>query len=164
MPEIYRTIAEDPEITRIVEVPILHSRAVLLYRNYYLHHGKEVLIGLVRSPDDVRLNGPYAFVGSPTLGRDSGAQVLVMHKDLLRELAGYWTFVYEDVLPDLRSPWDAGLMERHYSYFVPEDDPKGMADAMIPALRTQLKQPYYEDELVIAWKLRPGRVGKKVER
>jgi len=161
MPELYRQIAEDPEITRIVEAPILHSRAVLLYRNYYLYHGKEVLIGLVRSPDDVRLNGPYAFVGSPTLGRDTGAQLLIVHKDLLGELAGYWRFVYEEVLPGLRTPWDAGLMQRHYSYFVPEDDPKGMVDAMVPALRAQLKEPFYEDDLVIAWKLRQGRGRRK---
>jgi hypothetical protein len=163
-PEIYRTIAEDPDVTRIIEAPILHSRAVLLFRNYYLQHRKEVLVGLAATPEDVRLNGPYAFVGSPRLGPQTGAQYLILHKDLLRELANYWLFVYDRVWPKFENPWDRGLMSRHRTYFVPEDKPKEMATTLIEPLRNQLGPPVYEDEIVVAWKLRKGRAGQEESR
>jgi hypothetical protein len=156
-PKIYETIAADPEVTRIIEAPILHSRAVLLFRNYYLQHRKDVVIGLSATPEDVRLNGPYAFVGSPRLGPESGAQYLILHKDLLQELAAYWTFVYERAWPKVENPWDRGFMSRHRTYFVPEDDPKEMANVLIEPLRNQLGPPIYEDPIVVAWKLRKGR-------
>ncbi len=156
-PKIYETIAADPEVTRIIEAPILHSRAVLLFRNYYLQHGKEVVIGLSATPDDVRLNGPYAFIGSPRLGPESGAQYLILHKNLLHELDAYWTLVYSRAWQRKKNIWDRGLMSRHRTYFVPEDDPKGRAKALMEPLRDQLGAPIFEDQVVVAWKLRGGR-------
>jgi hypothetical protein len=91
------------------------------------------------------------------VGRESGAQYLIVHKDLLYELAAYWIYVYERAWPKIENTWDHGFMERHRKYFVPEDNPKGMAEMMIPALRKQLGEPFFEDPVVVAWKLRSRR-------
>jgi hypothetical protein len=37
---------------------------------------------------------------------------------------------------------------------VPEDDIHGMVKALLVPLREQLGQPFYEDRLVVAWRLR----------
>lgn len=159
-PDIYRMIAEDTEATTIIEVPALHSRAVLLYRNYYLQHGKQVLIGLSRSPDDVRLAGPYAFVGDPQVGRKTGAQYLVLHRNMMAEAATYWRWVYDRAWPQVQTPWDEGFMNRHRKFFIPEVEPGGMGAALEGALRQQLGPPIFEDRQVVAWRLRTGRKGR----
>ena len=159
-PAIYKTIAEDPEVTRIIEAPALHSRAVLLYRNYYLQHGKQVLIGLARTPDDVRLNGPYAFIGDPLVGRKTGAQYLILHKTVKIEVSGFWSWVYSRSWPKSENFWDRGFMSRHRTFFIPEADTSGMGEELETALRLQLGPPVFEDQLVAAWRLRTARRGE----
>jgi len=156
-PNIYRRIAKDPQAKRIIEAPPLHSRSVLLYRNYFQTHGKEVLIGLARAKDDLRLSGPSAFIGDPNVGRKSGAQYLILHRDLRAEVAGYWKWIYGQVWPQMENVWDRGFMDRHRSFFIPEASVKEMADALEGPLRQQLGPPMYEDDTVVAWRLRRGR-------
>jgi hypothetical protein len=136
----------------IIESPILHSRAVLLYRNYYLTHGKDVLMGIVQL-EDVRLNGPYAFIGDPQVGRKAGAQYLVVHKDVETELKAYWSYVYNRALPKVESYWNRGFMHRHQTYFLSQDLVE-MVEVLSGALSNQLGEPFYEDGIVVAWKLK----------
>jgi hypothetical protein len=164
-PEIYRRIAEDPEAEAIIEFPILDSRSVLLYRNYFHIHGKRVLLGAARI-GNVRLNGPYAFVGDPDLGEASGAQYLVVHKDVETELGAYWSFVYDSMLPELDGYWVRTFMRQHrvYSlknrsfmggeqiYFTNTFVTEVVADLM-KAFRTQLGRAFYEDWYVAVWRL-----------
>jgi hypothetical protein len=159
--EVYDRIAEDDEAAVIIESPVIHSRAVLLYRNYYLTHGKDVVMGVI-SPDDVRLNGPYAFIGDPQVGAETGARYLVVHKDIEYELRVYWKTVYDSVLPEVESRWNRGMMERHRTYFL-NSGLKEMVDVLAPALEKQLGAPFFEDERVYCWKLkdRPRGGGRR---
>jgi hypothetical protein len=162
-PEIYRAIAADPEAELIIEAPILDSRSVFLYRNYFLTHQKRVLMGLVQS-EDVRLNGPYAFIGDPQVGRKTGARYLVVHKDAEAEVQAYWGFVYTKAWPELAGERDESFMKQHRIYYMNEDL-TGMAEALIPPLSNQLGPPFYEDGMVAVWKLKTGpRRGAKAER
>lgn len=150
--EVYDLIAEDDEAAVIIESPVIHSRAVLLYRNYFLTHGKDVVMGVI-SPDDVRLNGPYAFIGDPQVGSETGARYLVVHKDIEYELGVYWKTVYDNLLPKVESRWNRGMMERHRTYFL-NSGLKEMVDVLAPALENQLGAPFFEDERVYCWKLK----------
>ena len=158
--DVYEKIAADEAAHTIIEAPVLHSRAVLLYRNYYLTHGKRVLVGLVDN-EDIRLNGPYAFLGDPLLGRRSGAQYLVVHKDVTTELMAYWAFVYNRALPKVESSWNRGFMERHKTYFLREQ--VNLAGVLVDGLRAQLGAPFHEDAVVVAWKLKGQRRKKPKE-
>jgi hypothetical protein len=163
MPEVYRAIAADPEADRIIEAPILDSRSVFLYRNYFLTHRKQVLMGLVQDKD-VRLNGPYAFIGDPQVGRKTGAEYLIVHRDAEAEVQDYWGFVYTRAWPALENALDRDFMKQHRIYYMNEDL-TGMAQALIPPLEQQLGEPFYEDEMVVVWKLKTGlRRGSKAER
>ena len=163
-PEIYDEIAADEQAELIIEAPIIHSRAVLLYRNYFLTHGKDVLMGTV-TDEDVRLNGPYAWIGDPLLGRRSGASYLILHKDVEYELGVYWRMVYEALLPGVARSWTRGLMERHRTYFLNTLGLKEMIPPLVDALTNQLGAPYFEDDIVYCWKLKKrGRRGKRGER
>jgi hypothetical protein len=167
-PEIYQQIAADPEARAIVEFPTLDTRSVFLYRNYFRIHGKRVLFGVARV-GNVRMGGAYAFVGDRELGATSGAQYLVIHKDVEGELGDYWSFVYDAMLPEhdgYRGYWIRTFMRQHQEYalknrsfmgeqqlYVTSTFVKEVVEDVLKALRTRLGRPFYEDWYVAAWKL-----------
>jgi hypothetical protein len=162
-PEVYRTIARDPDADRIIEAPLIDTRSVFLYRNYFRTHGKQVLIGLAQ-PEDLRLEGPYAFIGDPQVGRRTGADYLVVHHNLEQELQAYWGFVYTKVWPELDAYWDRAFMRQHRTFGLNENL-TGMAEAFLRPLRAQLGEPVYEDGMVVVWRLKTGpRRGGRAQR
>jgi len=149
----YDRLAADDTVRRIVEVPDMHSRALLLYRNRRLVHGKDVLLGLATAKDDSRLRGgPYVFL-SRRAAITAGAQVVVLHKDLVGELDAYWDFVYGEAWPAHRTFGDAGLMERHRTYYLVGSDPAVYAAGLRPALDKRFGEPVYEDDVLVAWQV-----------
>ena len=151
---LYARLAGDDSVTRIVEAPDLHSRALLMYRNRRLAHGKDVVLGLGSSRDDTRLGpGPYVFLSRNAVTR-AGAEVVVLHKDLEAELAAYWRFVFDQAWPQVRTLGDAGLMERHRTYYLPGGNPAGYAATLRPVLENRFGVPFYEDDVLVAWRVR----------
>ncbi len=91
-PVFYRDLAAREDVQRILEVPLPRSRGMLLYRNYYLMHGKETWVAEV---------GTAAIVGESLIGLEraidaceSGADLVILHRALDRELTRYWRQVY----------------------------------------------------------------------
>jgi hypothetical protein len=149
-PAFYRTLAENDAVDCIIEAPLLVSRAVLLYRNYQLQHGKRTLVGLAA---DVRgaLGGlPYVSIRDHASLRECGADFLVLHLAVDTELARYWRFVYDEALPSVRSPGDDGFMLRHEEY---TSQPFRRLHNLVPPLTEQLGEPIYRDALIVAWRL-----------
>lgn len=151
--QLYAQLAEDPSVERIAEAPDLYTRALLLYRNRQLAHGKQVLLGLGTSREDMRLNaGPHVLLSRKAL-LGAGVDVLVLHKDLAGELERYWRFVYEDAWPGLRTLGDAGFMARHSTYFMPPGDSAAFATSLRSVMDNRLGAPFFEDEALVAWRV-----------
>ena len=148
-PAFYATLADDPEVHCIIEARPLLSRSVLLYRNYYLQHGKRVLLGRLEA-NGPAVEGPYSWLQSPDLVEQSGADTLILHRDLRDEVAGYWEFVYGQAWPEIENRADRTFMERNRDYSPPR---RGLA-RLEAQLEARLGRPVYRDESIVAWKLR----------
>jgi hypothetical protein len=149
-PAFYRELARDPSVRRIVESPPIHTRAVLLYRNYALQHGKEVWIGWPGDPPAGVEGPPYV---RPLRIAPHQADFLVLHKDPLSEVPAYFRFVYEDVWPRQRVSADETFMRRQETIYG-----QNLADAeriapIAAQLRAVLGDPQHEDERVWVWRL-----------
>ena len=166
-PELYSRLAADASVTGIVEVPALTSRTVLLYRNYRLVHGKHVVLGLSAPAGDqleerferfapVHPGGPYVRLSDlDTLASlPDGPQVLILHKDVLGEVSTYWTWVFRRAWPELHRTSDEGLMRRLGLVFFPETYLEAQAAAAVQRLEQELGPPFFEDEQLLAWRLR----------
>lgn len=157
-PAFYRTLAEEPGARRIVEIPALLTRAVLLYRNYALQHGKEVWIGWPGElPAGIR-GPPYAR----PLGLAPGeADYLVLHKDQVAEVPEYFRFVYEEAWPRRRVAADETFMRRQETIYG-----QNLVDAAkLAPIAARLGEvhgaPCFEDERIVVWKLpAAGEEGK----
>jgi len=152
-PKFYKQLAEIDGPVRIIEVPELRSRAVILYRNYYLQHKKDVLIGMTMAlkPNAEVPAGPYVPIKSAQPILDSGADYLIIHLNVDRELNWYWNFVYNQAWPKMKDPNIESLMIRQKKYLktlVPMDT---IAQYAIQAMG----QPIYKDHDILVWKLKP---------
>jgi len=148
----YRQLADDAGATRLVEVPPIPTRAVLLYRNLQQLHGKRVCLGWIGT-DPL----PRAIRGSTYLpllelsARD--ADYVVLHRNLRREVGRYFRFVYDEVWPAQRVAADEGFMRRQealYRQNLPEAE---ALEQLAEALRARWGTPAYEDEELLAWRL-----------
>jgi hypothetical protein len=84
---------EDPRPARIVESPPIYTRGLLLYRNYALQHGREVLVGWTGElPRGVR-SYPYVRLLEVEPGQ---ADYIVLHRDQFDEVMRYFRFVFEE--------------------------------------------------------------------
>jgi len=146
-PDLYRMLAEDDTVDCIVEAPLLVSRAVLLYRNYQLQHGKRTLVGLAAGVNGALAELPYVAIRDETSLRESGADYLVLHLAVDSELSRYWRFVYS---AGARSPGDEGYMLRHQEY---SSQPFRRLHELVGPLTEQLGEPAYRDALIVAWRL-----------
>jgi len=152
-PAFYKQLAAINKPVRIIEVPELRSRAVILYRNYYLQHKKDVLIGMTMAlkPNAEVPAGPYVPMKNAQTILDSGADYLIIHLNVDRELNWYWNFVYNQVWPKMKDPNIESLMIRQKKYLktlVPMDT---IAQYAIQAMG----QPIYKDHDILVWKLKP---------
>lgn len=152
-PAFYKTLADSDEPIQIIETPELLSRSVQLYRNYYLQHRKRVIVGLLSvEPKDVPA-GPYVSIKSTESIKRSGADYLILHRDLVQELASYWQFVYEKVWPDIEDAGTASLMKRQETYWARA--PNFSPDILVSRFTNSFGAPTYQDHMIIVWKLKP---------
>ncbi len=150
MPEFYRTLGEDPSARRIVELPPLFTRAVLLYRNYALAHGKAVLVGWTSElPRGIR-HGPYV---RPLELLPGQADYVVLHRDQVAEVPAYFRFVFEDVWPRQREPADDTFMLRQETIYPQNLVGTDVTDGVAGQLRAKYGAAFFKDEHVLVWKL-----------
>ena len=152
----YATLRDDPGATCVVEAMPLLSRAVLVYRNYERQHGKRVRVGWTGEVPRSLGSGAYA----PLKGLTSeDADYLILHRDLPREVAEYWRFVYDEASSETSRLGDAGLMSRHQTHFVEGQrhaSPESTASAAA-ALRNIYGPAFYKDEHLLVWKFEAER-------
>lgn len=150
----YDALAAEDGSTTVVEVPPMLSRAVLLQRNLQLVHGKEVRIGWPEALPDALRGGPYVELDSLT---SEQGDYLIVHRDPRNEVDAYWTHVYRDVWPELRSPIDRGFMQLQKNSYVHNQrwtDPEVVA-RFAANVRERLGPTTYKDDWVLVWKLAP---------
>jgi len=149
-PEFFRSLAGDASARRIVELPPLFTRAVLLYRNYALTHGKQVLVGWTSElPRGIR-RGPYV---RPLELEPGQADYLVLHRDQTAEVPEYFRFVFEEAWPRQRAPADETFMLRQETIFPQNLVGTDVTDGIAAQLRAKYGAAAYKDEQILVWKL-----------
>lgn len=148
-PLIYETIATDTEVTTIIEAPQLMTRSILLYRNYFLQHKKDVLLGLIDLDVIHPIKGPYVDMKDPEAIRMSGAQFLVLHRNPSKEVSEYWETVYNDYWPSMETYTLAAYMHRHRTFW---KQPKANLEVE-SNLRSWLGAPTFESDSILAWRI-----------
>lgn len=138
----YDRIAEDEEVQAIIEVPLMRSRTVLLYRAHQLRHGKDVKIGVGQAGIGPLLKGP-AYVDLSGEEWREGAQWLVVHHKAKQELFAYRDWVYGAEFDGV----DAGLMERNRRFLAAFPDAAALPQGLGP--------PDFQDRWIMAWRLPP---------
>jgi hypothetical protein len=136
-PDFYATLAAEPGEVRIIEAPALVNLAMLLYRNYYLQHRKAVSLGFFNKRFGV--SGPYVALLDPVRLRNSGADYLVLHRNVRAELRRYWEFAQpgaEFVSPAREASPEHELRMRRY-----------------------LGEPIHTSDHLLVWKLPRARRG-----
>ncbi len=153
-PAFYRELAARPEAERaglrLIEAPALTTRSRHLYRHYQLQHGIPTSLAPLTSEFPRIPTGPYVSFHRPGWREASGADYLIVHLDVGREVAGYWRWLYGPRGPSPR-PGDAAFMERHQRYGgpFPQPDP-----ALLSRLWAQLGQPTFNQDGLLVWDLR----------
>jgi hypothetical protein len=144
-PDVYGAIAKDPG-ARVLELPTLRNRGVVLLRNYQLQHGNPVFFAWTWRPELRRCRPPYVWVENPQLVRDTGVGWIVLHRDLRGEIVRYLRFIEE------RATESEGLIVRLLTRSV-----RAIPRPDIELIRSFLEErhgpPLYADELVFAWRL-----------
>jgi hypothetical protein len=150
LPAFYRELGADPSPARIVETPPIYTRAVLLYRNYALQHGKDVRLGWIGDvPRGVR-GRPYV----PLLEFDRAeADYVILHRDPLPEVNAYFRYVYEDVWPLIDRPGDASFMKLHEKIYGQNLPSSEATDPVAARLRNLFGPAHYKDQSILVWKL-----------
>lgn len=126
-PGFYARLAASPTPLHVIEAPAVFASHLAIYRNYFTQHGHRVSLGtLGGSPADL-VSGPYVPLRVAPL-RASGANVLVLHRDLEAEQA------------------------RSNGRESPPRRP--LPAALVARLRRELGDPEAEDRDVVVWRLR----------
>jgi hypothetical protein len=145
----YRALAREDRPLRIVEIPTLADQAVALYRNYYLRHRKEVVIGTLTEGFPIDPEGPQlplSLVDSTT------ADFVILHVDVARELERYWDSVYRKRWRPEERPDLAAFMADLEDFRVRPPPP---LRALGLQLRKRWGKPFYFDEDIVVWELEP---------
>jgi hypothetical protein len=150
MPEFYRTLGEDPSARCIVELPPLFTRAVLLYRNYALLHGQDVLVGWTSELPRGIQRGPYV---RPLELEPGQADYVVLHRDQVTEVPAYFRFVFEDAWPRQNEPADETFMLRQETIYPQNLVGTDVTDGIAGQLRAKYGAAFYKDEYILVWKL-----------
>ncbi len=154
-PAFYLELAALPEAERaglrLIEAPALTTRSRHLYRHYQLQHGIPTSLAPLASEFPRIPSGPYVSFHRPGWREASGADYLIVHLDVGREVAGYWRWLYGPRGPSPR-PGDAAFMERHQRYGGPFAQPD---PALLSKLWAQLGPPIFNQDGLAVWDLRP---------
>ena len=146
----YDQLAADPA-PRIAEVPHLVDRSVFLYRNHALRHGKPVVLGWTGPMPRGLAGGPYSRVLELTSER---VDYIVVHKDLVREVAAYFTWVFVDLWPRTRVAADETFMRRQENVHLDGIVPAEVMAGIVAKLRETLGEPCFEDGWIVVWRTR----------
>lgn len=155
-PAFYRALAERPPgeraATTLIEVPALTTRARHLYRHYQLQHGARTLLGPLPGELPMLPRGPYVGIGRIDAIAASGADYVVVHRDVATELARYWAWVYGSDGPPA-DPTHAAYLARHARYggLLPAA-PAGL----LAALARHFGEPTYEDGTLVVFDVGSG--------
>ena len=156
-PRLYADLARDTGTHRILEAQPLLSRAVLLYRNYALQHGKDVVFGWFETLPASQGDDRYVDLSSAAAwNSEIEADVLVVHRDLEREVKSYWRFVHGEADRENWGPTERGLWQLYRDSRV-EDHPTAKPQFALEIERLARRRfgvPDYTDEQVWAWRLR----------
>ncbi len=153
-PRFYEDLASEPDSVRVIEFPPRLFRSALLYRNYFLRHGKETLVGWMDDTPGPLRGGPNVDLRDPLSVERSRATYLVVHKNVSTEGTAYWHFVYRKAWLALRGRSDAGLMQHHDRFFPDREGLARLAERVAGERRTRYGDPFYEDDLLFVWRLR----------
>ena len=144
-PAFYKQLAADDSVTRIIECPAMQSRAILLYRNYYLQHGKQTVIALFDKNATLQA-GPYARMWDKDVkSRSGGATYLIVHMDVAEEVSRYWGFVYNQAWDSISN---AGFMARHNVYLPPPNNISWVLDRL-----KRFGPPVYRDDSITVFRV-----------
>ncbi len=130
-PDFYESLAAEPGDVRIIEAPALVNARVLLYRNYFLQHRKDVLLGFFTRK--FVMTGPYVPLLNQAQIRASGADYLVYHRDIEKEVRAYWETVDPGKNDALRV--------------------KIPTAKQVAQLRAALGEPFHVSDELLVWKL-----------
>jgi len=150
-PAFYHGLAGSEKPLTLIEAPAIFDRGMLLYRSYQRLHGQDVIMGSPAGLLDALPDHAYASLESSDFGRESGADFLVVHRDLRAEAPAYWRFVYDEVWAGDEVPALRSLMERQRQISLPL---RRTPDDLIPRARSRLGEPVYQDDKIVVWQLR----------
>ncbi|NNE07827.1 MAG: hypothetical protein HKN20_04615 [Gemmatimonadetes bacterium] len=157
-PAFYKTLAEQEAAVRIIVAPARAHRTLLLYRNYYMQHGKRTVLGRLGSEERI-LDGPYIDLDGIRPGEENGADYLILHMNVAWEANDYWKFVYEDAWPGHEVAGDGGFMTRHDRRNPPGLELKERTAVIAAEIRDRLGPPIFEDDYIRVWDIRPSARG-----
>ncbi len=157
-PAFYKTLAEEETAVRIIEAPSRAHRTLLLYRNYYMQHSKRTVLGRLGSEDRV-LDGPYLDLDLIQPSTENGADYLILHMDVAREVNDYWGFVFGESWPGHEVPGDEGFMTRHNRRNPPGLELKQRTADMAVAIRERFGLPIFQDDYIRVWDIRRSSRG-----
>jgi hypothetical protein len=152
-PPFYRELGLSAEVRRIIEAPPAPFTGAFLYRNYYLQHGKETWFGSVHPAARQLLDGPFVSLLDPQFSCKSGADLLILHLHLGREVWQYWNWVYRDPWQPGESPEETRLMKE--LNFSPGLSSAGDLSPLAQELAERLGRPIHRDEDIAVWRLTP---------
>lgn len=155
-PAFYRALADASasggEHPGLIELPALTSRARHLYRHYQLQHGGRTWLAPLPGEFPLLPDGPYVAVGALERMAASGAEYLVVHRDVAAELARYWAWVYGPDGPPV-PPDGRAYMARHEHYGGLLPRPPA---ALLTALAARFGEPVFEDDTLIVHRIASG--------
>ncbi len=152
-PAVYANLAADPEVDRIVELPPLRNRGALMYRNYALQHGLEVLTDWGWGGLEREAAAPYVWLDDLRLAEHSGVDYVVMHLDVRAELFDYVRTVRRKVWPEMQTPGDEEFMLRLLVKTVRPVREVDLRPA-IALLNERYGPPVHKEQGLRAWKVR----------
>ena len=150
MPDVYAQLEAG---ARIIEAPLLPTRAVYLYRNYYLRHRHPTMIGILPEEGTIALPGAYVVL-DPPVDLAAYADYLVIHLDTAGELTAYFTFAQQQAAS--RTPHLQALVAETQSFWSPSDHPRP-SKLLIAALTAKHGAPLIDDGRFLVYRLRPPR-------
>lgn len=157
-PEFYKTLASQESATRIIEAPSRAHRTLLLYRNYYLLHGKQTILGRWGGEDGI-LDGPYIDLNLIQPTTENVADYLILHRNVTWEAGDYWGFVFQDAWPDHAVSGDGGFMKRHKRRNPPSLKLIEEIADMANQFSDRFGPPIFEDDYILVWDIRQSARG-----
>jgi hypothetical protein len=152
-PAFYRSLAAEAGSARarsgLIELPALTSRARHLYRHYQLQHGRVTWLAPLPGEFPLLPDGPYVAIAALDRLAASGAEYLVVHRDVAAELARYWAWVYGPEGPPVAAAGRA-YMARHERYggLLPRPSP-----ALVAALTARFGEPVFVDDTLLVYRV-----------